>query len=159
MMELFAALAVLLLLAGVVGSFLPMVPGALLSLAGVTVYWWSTGFSSPGLFSVALMYLTALTALAFDLFAGAVGSKAGGASNKTVHMAAIAGLLFFFVGGPLGTIIGITAVVFLREYLLTGETKGSSKAALYTIASVLGSALVQGVMTGLTLLIFLISML
>lgn len=158
-MELLAALAVLLLAAGVAGSFLPMVPGALLSITGISVYWWSTGFSSPSMLIVALLYLTALTALAFDLFAGAVGSKAGGASDRTVHMAAVAGILFFFVGGPLGTIIGITAVVFLREYLLTGETKESSRAALYTIVSVLGSALVQGAMTGLTLLIFVLAVL
>lgn len=154
-MELFTVIALILLIAGVIGSFVPLAPGALISIIGVTVYWWSTGFSSPGLLAVFLMYATALTALFFDLFAGAVGSKAGGASDKTVQMSAIAGLLFFFVGGPLGTIIGITAVVFLREYLLTGESMKSSKAAIYTIVSVLGSALVQGAMTGLTLLIFL----
>ena len=154
-MELFTIIALVLLIAGVIGSFVPLAPGALISIIGVTVYWWSTGFSSPHLLIVLLMYLTAFTALFFDLFAGAVGSKAGGASNKTVQMSAIAGILFFFVGGPVGTIIGITAVVFLREYLLTGESMESLNAAIYTIVSVLGSALVQGVMTGLTLLIFL----
>lgn len=154
-MEGFTVIATVLLVAGVIGSFVPLAPGALISIIGVTVYWWSTGFSSPGMLMVVLMYLTALTALFFDLFAGAVGSKVGGASDKTVQMSAIAGILFFFVGGPVGTIIGITAVVFLREYLLTGESRGSSKAAVYTIVSVLGSALIQGAMTGLTLLIFL----
>lgn len=154
-MELLTAVAIVLLVAGVIGSFVPLAPGALISITGVTVYWWSTGFSSPGIFVVFLMYLTAFVALFFDFFAGAVGSKAGGASDKTVQMSAIAGILFFFVGGPVGTIIGITAVVFLREYLLTEESMESSKAAIYTIVSVLGSALVQGAITGLTLLIFL----
>lgn len=155
MIDLFAAIALVLLIAGVAGSFIPMAPGAVFSLAGVTVYWWSTGFTEPGIFAVVLLYLTALTALFFDLFAGAIGSKAGGASSKTVHMAAIAGLVFFFIGGPLGTIIGIAAVVYLREYLLTGESRGSLKAALYTVISTLGSAIVQGIMTGITLALFL----
>lgn len=158
-MELFTIIATVLLIAGVIGSFVPLAPGAFISIIGVTVYWWSTGFSSPNLLIVLLMYLTALTALFFDLFAGAIGSKAGGASDKTVQMSAIAGILFFFIGGPVGTIIGITAVVFLREYLLTGESMKSSKAAIYTIVSVLGSALVQGAMTSLTLLIFLAALL
>lgn len=149
-------IAAALLIAGVVGSFVPLAPGALISIIGVTVYWWSSGFSNPNTLALILMYLTALTALFFDLFAGALGSKAGGASDKTVQMSAIAGGLFFFVGGPLGTVIGITAVVFLREYLLTGESMESSRAALYTVVSVLGSTLVQGAMASLTLLIFLI---
>ena len=154
-MELYFLIAVILLLAGVVTSFVPMIPGALLSIAGVTLYYWSTGFTEPNLFLLVLMYLTSIMAFGFDVFAGAIGSKIGGASDKTVQMAAIAGLLFFFVGGPIGSIIGIAAVVFLREYLITGKTAGSSKASIYTVLSVLGSSLVQAAFTGLTLIIFL----
>ncbi|MFB6114698.1 MAG: DUF456 family protein, partial [Candidatus Nanohalobium sp.] len=85
-------LTAVLLILGVVGAFLPMMPGALLSLAGLSVYWWSTGFTQPHIPIVLLLYMTGLTALIFDPFAGAIGSKAGGASDKTVHAAAIAGL-------------------------------------------------------------------
>lgn len=152
-MELFVGLAFALLVVGVAGSFLPMVPGALISLVGLSVYWWSTGFSEPHIFLVVLLYMTGFTALLFDMFAGAVGSKAGGASNSTVQAAALAGLLFFFIGGPAGTIIGITLVVYFREYLLTDDSDKSMKAAIYTTASMLGSALVQGVLTGLILII------
>ncbi|PSH02182.1 MAG: DUF456 domain-containing protein, partial [Nanohaloarchaea archaeon QH_8_44_6] len=109
----------------------------------------------PSTVIVFLLYLTALTALLFDLFAGAIGSKAGGASNKTVQMAAVAGLIFFFVTGPIGMIAGVTGVVLAREYLITGESKKSLKAAAYTAISVLGSAIIQGFLTGLTLIIFL----
>lgn len=159
MIDLFLAAALVLLVAGVVGSFVPMAPGAVFSILGVSLYWWSTGFSEPGSAVLILLYLTSITALVFDLFAGAIGSKFGGASSETVKMSAIAGLLFFFIGGPVGTIVGITIVVLLREYLLTGKPLGSMKAAFYTIVSILGSALVQGLMTGLTLLIFLGSLL
>lgn len=152
-MELLTAVSLILLVLGVIGAFLPMMPGALLSLAGVTVYWWANGFTQPNILIVILLYLTGLTAFIFDVFAGAIGSKAGGASNKTVHAAAIAGILFFFVGGPLGTIIGIGFVVYLREYLLTDDSSGSFKAAMYTTASMLGSTLVQGALTGLMLLV------
>lgn len=158
-MDLFTGLAIALLILGVVGAFLPMMPGALISLVGLSVYWWSTGFTQPHILIVILLYLTGLTALLFDLFAGAIGSKAGGASNKTVHSAAIAGVLFFFVGGPFGTIIGIALVVYLREYLLTEDSDKSFKAALYTTASMLGSTLVQGALTGLMLLVFLATLL
>lgn len=152
-MEMFVGLAFVLLVLGVVGSFLPMMPGALLSLVGISVYWWSSGFSEPHVLIVILLYLTGFTALLFDMFAGAIGSKAGGASNSTVHASAVAGILFFFVGGPIGTIIGITLVVYFREYLLTEDSNKSMKATIYTTASMLGSALVQGGLTCLMLII------
>ncbi|MFQ3275454.1 MAG: hypothetical protein ACI9LV_000615 [Candidatus Nanohaloarchaea archaeon] len=157
-MEIILIITLALLAAGVIGSFLPLVPGSLISIAGISIYWWNTGFTQPGILPLILMYLTALTALVFDLFAGAIGSKAGGASSKTVQMAAIAGVIFFFVAGPVGTIVGITAVVLIREYLLTGDTGISSRAAFYTIISVLGSAIIQGVLAGLTLAIFILTL-
>lgn len=158
-MDLLTGLAIVLLIVGVIGAFAPMMPGALISLLGVSLYWWSTGFTQPNILIVILLYLTGFTALMFDWFAGAIGSKAGGASNKTVHAAAIAGIVFFFVAGPFGTIAGIALVVYLREYLLTQDSDGSLEAALYTTASMLGSTLIQGVLTGLMLLIFLTTLL
>lgn len=158
MADLILGIAILLLVAGFIGSFVPLVPGALVSIVGVTLYWWSTGFTEPNLFAVVLLYFTALTAFIFDLFAGAIGSKAGGASNKTVQMAAVAGLIFFFLAGPIGTVAGVAVVVLAREYLLTGKKDKSLKAAFYTAISVLGSAIIQGFLTGLTLVIFLLTL-
>ena len=157
--EVVLVLALVLLLAGIVGSFLPMMPGAVFSLVGLTIYWWNTGFTRPHVLIVALLYMTGLTALLFDWFAGAVGSKAGGASDSTVKAAAAAGILFFFVGGPVGTFVGIAAVVYLREYLITEDSDRSLKAALYTTASMLGSTLVQGFLTGMMLLILVLTVL
>lgn len=156
-MDLITLLTLGLLAAGIIGSFVPLVPGSLLSIIGITLYWWSTGFSKVGIIAVAMIYLTALTALFFDLFAGAIGSKVGGASDKTVKMAAIAGIIFFFIGGPIGTLVGVTLVVFLREHLLTGKTRTSLRSAVYTTGSILGSALVQAFFTSMALLIFLIA--
>lgn len=157
-MEFILAITLGLLVAGIIGSFIPLVPGALLSITGITLYWWNTGFTRPGAFALILLYLTSFTALLFDFFAGAVGSKVGGASNKTVQMAAIAGVVLFFVAGPVGTIIGIVSVVLIREYLLTKSSESSLKAAVYTAISILGSAVTQGILTGLTLVIFLLTL-
>lgn len=159
MADLIIGLTLILLLAGLIGSFVPLMPGALLSITGISFYWWQTGFTQPNILIVALLYFTALTAFTFDLFAGSIGSKAGGASNKTVQMAAVAGLVFFFIAGPIGTILGVGIVVLVREYLLTRDSDRSMKAAVYTSISVLGSAIIQGFLTGLTLIIFLLTLL
>ena len=50
-------LAFVLLVAGVVGSLVPQMPGAPFSVAGVLVYWWGTGFSQPGILLLVVLVL------------------------------------------------------------------------------------------------------
>lgn len=152
MAEVFLVIAVLLMIVGVIGSFVPLLPGAMLSIIGVLVYWWSTGYTSPGLIFLLLFILLGLFAVLVDYFAGAISAKAGGASNTTTLIAAIAGLIFLFILGPIGVIIGTGLTVFLLEFWRKGETEGSLKAALYATIGVLSSALVQFLIT-LSLLI------
>lgn len=151
-------LTVLLMIAGIAGSLIPSMPGPLVSMLGVGVYWWSTGFAQPGLLALVLLFGTGLTALVFDSLSGYLGSKVGGANSSTAYSAAIAGLLMFFVAGPLGVIIGVSGVVLVREYLRTGELRGSMRASGFTLVSVMASSLVQGILTFLMLIIFLLTL-
>ena len=138
----------LLLLAGVVGSILPGLPGASFSLAGVLFYWWQSGFSQPGPLVLAVLVGFGLLALLADWFGGAAAAKAGGASTTTTIAAAVVGLLLLFVAGPLGVVVGIAGTVFVLEYRETGDVDASAQAALYTTAGMLASAAVQAMLTG-----------
>jgi len=146
-MDLTLVAAVALLLAGVVGSVLPMVPGAGLSMAGIYLYWWSTGYATPGLPAVAAFTLVGVGAIVADHFAGAVAAKAGGASTKTTLLAAVAGLPLALVAGPVGLVGGVTAVVFLAELARTREVGRSLRSGLFATVGVLGSAAVQLLVT------------
>ncbi|MEF8838909.1 MAG: DUF456 family protein, partial [Haloarculaceae archaeon] len=75
-----AALA--LLVGGVLGSVVPLVPGGLLSLGGVYLYWWQSGYADPGLVVLALLTLVGLSAMAVDLLAGAISASLSGASRR-----------------------------------------------------------------------------
>lgn len=147
--------AVALLVGGVVGSVVPLVPGALLSLGGVVLYWWSTGYTSPGPVLLAVLVVVALATLVVDYFAGAISAKAGGASTLTTVIAAVVGLLLFFVTGPLGIVLGIGLTVFAVEYYRHRDAREGARAAAYAAVGVLGSALVQAVLTGAILLAML----
>ncbi len=157
-MNFYILLAITLLVLGIIGSLTPMVPGALLSLAGVLVYSWSTGFADPNVLVLILLVLTGLTALIFDWLAGSVAAKAGGASNRTTIASGIIGLLAFFVAGPVGTVVGVALTVYIREFLRTGENNQSLKAGIYSAVGVLGSSLVQVVLTAMMLIIFLLTL-
>ncbi len=157
-MNLFTLVALLLMVLAVAGSFTPVLPGALLSIAGILVYWWSTGYTSPGTFFLAAFILTGLTAALVDYFGGALAARAGGASSRTSLAAGMVGLLLFFVAGPVGILVGIAGTVFLREYMRTGEREKSLRAAAYSTAGVLGSAVVQFMVTVSLLLAFMIAL-
>jgi uncharacterized protein YqgC (DUF456 family) len=136
-----------LLVAGVAGSVLPVLPGALLSLAGVYLYWWSTGYADPDL--PVLVTLTAVGVLVFltDYFAGAVSARAVGTPWTTSAIAGVVGVVLLFVIGPVGLLAGVAGVVFLAEYRRSGRSRESARAALYATLGVLASAVVQVLLT------------
>ena len=153
-MEPVGGLVLFLLIAGVVGSIVPMMPGALFSLAAVLIYFFRA--DDPSLLFTVFGALTAAFAFFVDWFAGAVAAKYGGASKKTSIAAAVTGFLgFIFLGGPVGLAIAVSVTVFVREYLIHGRSGDGAKAAVYATIGVLGSAFVQVMLTGSVLLAYL----
>lgn len=144
-----------LLVAGVVGSVLPAVPGAGLSLAGVLLFWWHAGYAEPTALVLVVLVLGGLFAVAFDWLGGALASRAGGASTRTMAVAGVVGFLLVFVAGPLGILLGIGGTVFAAEYLRGASAGASVRAAAYATAGVLASALVQLFVTLSILLVML----
>lgn len=142
-----AAVAFALLVGGVVGSLTPQVPGAVLSTAGVLVYWWASGFSEPGTVVLAGLLVVGLATWAVDWLGGAVAARVGGASTRTAVLAGLVGFLLFFVTGPVGMLLGVAATVFVAEYVRGRDARAGAKAAAVTTLGMLGSAVVQAVLT------------
>lgn len=151
--DLLVILAFLLLIAGVVGSVVPAMPGALASLAGVYCYWWQTGYADPGTLYLVALTLGGLFALAFDWLGGALATKVGGGSTASTFAAGVVGFLLFFVAGPLGVIVGVAGTVFVVEYLGGGTTSSSLRTAAYATAGMLASAVSQLLVTVSMLLV------
>jgi uncharacterized protein YqgC (DUF456 family) len=140
-------LAFALLVGGVVGSLTPQVPGALVSLAGVYLYWVASGMTDPGTLLLALLTLVGLLTWAVDIAGGAVAARVGGASNWTAVLAGVVALVLFFVTGPLGILLGVAGTVFVVEFYRQGDARGSAKAALVTTVGMLASGVVQALLT------------
>ena len=142
-------LALALCLLAVVGSLLPMVPGAALSLAGVLLYWWNAGYADPGPFVLAVLVGLALLALVLDWFGGAVSASAVGASTRTTLVAAAVALPLVLVAGPLGLLLGVAGTVFVLTYRERGDVDESARIAVYATVGMLASAAAQAFLTGL----------
>ncbi|WP_254524097.1 DUF456 domain-containing protein [Natrinema caseinilyticum] len=147
MVDLVTVLAIALLLGGIVGAAAPMVPSGLLSLTGLALYWWATGFTELSVLTFAvLVSLGVLTAL-IEFFGGSIAARAGGASWLTTAVAAIVGLILMVVTGPLGLVVGLFGTVFALEFVRNGELEGSTRSAVYTTIGILASTAVQVLLT------------
>jgi uncharacterized protein YqgC (DUF456 family) len=156
MVEVVLAVAVVLLVAGMVGSVFPVVPAGGFSLAGIWVY---ALFGSEPLGPLVLGALTlaAVGTVVVDHVGGPIAAKLGGSSNRTALIAALSGLVLLFVLGPLGIIVGVVGSVFLLELYEGADTETAARRSLYTAAGVLGSAVAQLLLTGSILLAFVVA--
>jgi uncharacterized protein YqgC (DUF456 family) len=153
-MEPLGWVALVLLVLGVVGSVLPLVPGGLLSVIGVLLYWWSTGLSEPSLLVVAVLVVAGVLTMTVDYFGGAIAARAGGASMRTTAAAVLVGTALLFVVGPIGFLLGLAATVFAVEFAQHEDVETGLRVALYSTVGVLASTVVQVALTGSILLVF-----
>lgn len=157
MIDWFLALAIILLVVGIIGSAVPVIPGPLVSIIGVLVYWWSTGYTTPGTLMLVVILSTGIVAEILDTLAGFYGARKAEASRKTAYMAAAASILLLPFTGPFGIIIGTALVVIAREMMLGREFEDAVRTAFYTTLGLLGSVAVKVVLTVLMLILFLVS--
>lgn len=142
-----------LLVVGVLGSLWPRVPGAALSLAGVFLYWWGSGFTEPEVTTVALLTLVAIAALAGQVFGTVVSARIGGASSLSATIAGVVGFAGFLFMGTTGLLVGTVVTVFVLEYVRRREVKGSLAAALVVVLGTFASKLIQFLLTGAMLVV------
>lgn len=122
-------LAALLVLAGIAGTVLPGLPGAILVLAGLGLAAWIDGFQRVGWPTLALLAgLTALT-YAVDLLAAAAGARRFGASRWAVA-GALAGALAGLPFGVAGLLVGPFAGACAAELLVRRDLRRAGRAGL-----------------------------
>ena len=117
-------ITLLVVLLGLLGTILPVLPGVPLIFAAALVYAYITGFEVVGVPVIALLGLFALLALVVDFLGTAYGARRFGASEWGTAggaigglVGALAGALFFGVGALFGLLAGTIGGVFLGEYL------------------------------------------
>ena len=156
MVDLVVLVAIALAVLGVVGSATPLVPGAGLSLAGIFLYWWHTGYADPGTLTLIALTVLGLITMAVDYLAGFLSAKAGGASWTTGAVAGIVGIALLLVAGPIGVVLGVAATVFAIEYYRHGDRRQSFWTAIRTTVGMVGSTVVQLLFTATMLVALLI---
>ena len=138
----FFVLAAILVLLGLAGTILPVLPGILLVFGGLLLAAWADGFQRVG--AVALTIIATLAALAFiaDFVASLLGAKRVGASPLALMGAAIGGIVGVFLGIP-GVLLGPFVGAVAGEYLARGRLAQAGKVGLGTWIGLLIAAVAK----------------
>ncbi len=98
-------LSAMLVIAGIAGTVLPVLPGPALVFAGLLLAAWTDGFAHVGVAGLAIIGTLGLLALVADIAGSALGAQRVGASPQALVGATIGGVVGIFLGIP-GLILG-----------------------------------------------------
>jgi len=120
-----------LILVGLAGTVLPVLPGTVLIWVGILLGAWIDDFTRVSVGTLVFISAVALLAWGLDYAAGLLGAKKAGASKQALIGAAL--------GTVLGLFMGLVGVLFmpllgaaLGEYLARQDQKRAMKVGLAT---------------------------
>lgn len=126
--------SIILLILGLLGTFLPVLPGLLLSLCGLLIYKFGTDSPISMIYIWIFVFLTFLSAILNYVIPARTNRKYGG--TRWGSIGSVVGTLvgMFFIPVPFGFLIGMFLGVFVGELLHDANDKkkawNSTKGAL-----------------------------
>ena len=133
----------LMVLVGLIGTVLPVIPGTILIFAGALLYALVDGFQVIGWPTLVVLGVLTAVATTADLWASSIGAKIGGASVWSVVIGLLAGLVGFVVFSLPGAIIGAILGVLLTEIVRVGDWRQALKAGSGWVVGWILSTVVQ----------------
>lgn len=129
-------LCLVLLFLGILGTFLPILPGLLLSICGLLIYKFGTGADLPMIYIWAFGILTLASVVLSYVIPAKTNQKYGG--TRWGSIGSVIGMIIgmFLPIIPLGFLIGMFAGVFVGELL--HDSKDMNKALKSTKGAFVG---------------------
>jgi len=133
-------LGAVLIIIGIAGLFLPVIPGAVVLFAGLAVAAWADDFAYVGWKTLTALGVLALLTYPAYFLASAFGAKRYGASPRAVTGAVIGAVVGIFFGLP-GVLIGPFLGAMAGELLTQRHLGKAGRAGIgATLGLVLGVA-------------------
>jgi uncharacterized protein len=145
---LFIVLGAILIIAGILGSMLPFLPGPPLSYAGLILLHFTERFHFSSRFLIIWAIITALTYL-IDYIIPIWGTKRFGGSRQGIWgslIGLVAGIFFF---PPLGIILGPFAGAVIGELIAGKNSSAAFRAGLGSFIGFLIGTFIQLIAAGL----------
>ena len=133
----------LLILTGIVGSFIPIIPGPIAGWLGLFVVYQSS-FLNLDYFFLGITFVIAISVFILDYIIPSIGAKKFGGSKSGVigsTLGTIIGIIFL---GPIGIILGAFLGAFVGELSKNwSNTRIAFKAAMGTLIGYLGGIILK----------------
>ncbi len=150
-------LSAALILIGLAGTVLPLLPGTLLVWSGVLLGAWIDDFTRVGVGTMVIISALAAVAWALDFVAGLMGAQRAGASKLALAGAAI--------GTVVGILMGLVGVLFMPlvgaavgEYWAQKDQQRAAKVAFSTWLGLMAGIVAKVVLSFVMVGIFLIAL-
>ena len=160
-----------IMVAGIVGAFIPAFPGIGLIVAAIAVWGAIAGFSKAIYIALGIAIAIFAVTTAIDYLAGYIGAKKVGASNWG-QIGAVIGMILGLlgllpalpVGGPIfgllfGSMIGafIGEMLHRRDLALVARCKLGAKVSLAIVVSSLIGNVIAGVLSVIATIVFVVA--
>jgi len=164
-MQIIYFLLLALMIAGIIGSFVPALPGASLILIAIIIWGFVQGSFAAITIPLIITSIVLLLSVGVDFLAGYLGAKKAGAS-KWGQIGAFVGLVVGFLGllptlpfgGPLlGMLLGPLLGAIIAEYIYRRQLKVAFKAGIGILVGTIVGNIIQGLLAIATVIVFLVT--
>lgn len=119
----------LLMLPGIAGVVLPVIPGLPYMFIVALVFGIVDGFRHLSALELGGLFFIVLASVAVDFFSGVLGAKYGGAARRSIFLGFLGLIVGMIVFPPFGGIIGMFLAVLLSEITGSQDQRRAFRAA------------------------------
>lgn len=159
-MEIFLTILIIILIvalitAGLIGTLVPMLPGAPLILAGMVIYAIWDRFEHISIWTFAVLVTLTLFISVIDYISHYIGAKTYKASKTALICAGIGGILGLFTGNVFGFIFGPLIGAIIGEMIDSQNLRKALKTGTGVFVGFLSGTLVKFVIAIIMVVIFI----
>lgn len=147
-------IAGIFMILGILGSFLPVLPGVPLSWIGLLIFYLIPGVGINYVF-LGITLAVALLIYVLNLVIPAMGTKRFGGSRKGMIGATVGLIIGIFAPIPFAILIFPFVGAFIGEILNKSDTKTAGKAAFGSFVGLLASSFMEFIVSFAFLILFL----
>lgn len=149
-------ISLLIMLGGLAGIVLPIIPSTPVIWAGVFLYAVCDRFETIGWSLLLIFAILTIVSLILDYLGGVIGAKKYGATRWGLIGSVIGGIAGFFMGGIVGLVFGPFFGAVLFELIFGKDLRGAFKSGVGTLVGFLGGVIVKLVISVVIIGIFMI---
>jgi uncharacterized protein YqgC (DUF456 family) len=151
-------IAIAIMVVGVLGAIIPLLPGPPLVWLGATYYAWKTQWTEVTIPTIVFLLVLAIIGSTADIWLSSLGARKTGASGWATVASIVGGLVGLIVASLPGLFIGSIGAIVLVEYSRHKDWNKVIRASGGYLAGYLASLVVQFTICLLMIGIFFVAL-